>query len=246
MLTRTPDAQELRYLDATIRLFQERFPEHPNVANDQGLRYLRQNLMQSVEYVGSAKRLYKVWSRVCGDTTQRGLQTIAAFAESRNLANYLLGGLKRDLLSRYSEDHSEEAVAPSRNKRSAFVNDGGQENEGNEEDNNDSVYAAYGKRKLDPEDDPDNGQEVLFDADGDPIIFDEDGERIPPPGYDPNAEIDPEDDPNYDPDEILYDPNGEPIIVDEHGERIPPPGYDPDAELDPEDDPNYDPDWDNH
>jgi hypothetical protein len=30
------------------------------------------------------------------------------------------------------------------------------------------------------------------------MIFDEHGERIPPPGFDPYAELDPEDDPDWD------------------------------------------------
>jgi hypothetical protein len=238
----TPEAQESRYLDATVRLFLEHFPEHQNVVNDQSLRYLRHNLMQSVEYIGSAERLYKLWSRVCADATPRGLQTIAKFAQSRNLAYYLLGGLKRDLLTRFPADRSEQDVATSGHRSSAFVTDGWC----GSEDNDNSAFDSHGGRRRDSENDLDLREVLLLDRDGEPIIFDEHGERVPPPGFDPLAELDPEDDSEYDPDEVLYDPDGEPVIFDESGERVPPPGFDPDAELDPGDDPNYDRDWDNH
>jgi hypothetical protein len=240
-----PEVQERRYLDAIIRLFQQHFPKHPNVANDQSLRYLRQNLMQSIEYVGSAERLHELWSCVCADTTPRGFQTIAAFAGSRNLANYLLGGLKRDLLTRFSADRTEVRSAPSEHRLSAPVIDSGKEIEDDEEDSEGSVYEEYGNRKLNTDDPEHDADEVLYDPYGDPMIFDEDGERIPPPGFDPLAELDPEDNPYYDPDQVLYDADGDPIIFDDDGERIPPPGFDPYAELDAGDDPDYDPDWDN-
>ena len=186
--SRTPGAQESRYLEATVKLFKDCFPEHPNVANDQGLRYLRQNLMQSVEYIGSAERLYRICSRLCADTTPRGLQTMTKFAASRNLASYLLGGLKRDLLTRFTAPSLEEAIPPSRAKASAAVSSplrDHDEDEVDESDNEDDEDASGSdSEELECEDDPDD-QEVNIDVWGRTYIL-KDGERIPYVEIDPD------------------------------------------------------------
>jgi DNA-binding Lrp family transcriptional regulator len=179
------DSREHEYLDGVVRLFQDEYPDHANVSSDRSLRYLRQNLEAGAEFVGSAESLYRLCIQIFADESGRGRATRTKLGESKNLANYLLGGLKRDLLDRFSED---DTPPPHQNARcgSALpsVRDSGAEDEDQHQDEND-----------DEEDDED----PLAEFDDEPE-FNEDGERDLPKGFNLFEERDPSDDPDYDPD----------------------------------------------
>lgn len=183
--------QENDSLDAIIRLLKIHFSGHPNLADEQSVRYLRRNLIQCVEFVGSPERLHDLCEQLCGDTTSRGSKTIASLATSRNLAFYLLGGLKRDLLSRYPATKSTGEITSSMQRTTPSARKAWREadHEQDIEEDEPSSYEEYWRQRAESQ------KELLYDEDGDPIVFDEDGERMIPPGCEANYE--PEDVPDW-------------------------------------------------
>jgi DNA-binding Lrp family transcriptional regulator len=190
------------YLNATVRLIEKTFPNHDNVSSESKLQYLRQNLKQSVEFMGSADGLYKLCCPVFRDQTPRGLQTMAKLADSKNLANYLQGSLKRDLLTRFDEAGVATPPQQSQGLRQPFVSiieeddDDPDDQDNDEDEDDDQDFDAW-------EDEDDRLEEVVFNEHGErelPRGYDPFKERELPPGFDLFEEMDPSEDPDYDPD----------------------------------------------